>query len=103
MLTRVESFVSDNRSAILAGAAIAVAAGGAGYYLYSSKSRMPSGDAEKGLGKKKKTKSPKKKKVGEEDGPLLEEVVPKPKSGPTKKAPGMLCFSSSTIPSANKL
>lgn len=83
LLTRVESLVSDNRKAIIAGAAFAVAAGGVGYYLYASrKAGQPVADVEKASdGKKKKNK--KKKRVGEEDGPLLEERKPKSKPADT--------------------
>lgn len=84
LLTRVESLVSDNRKAIIAGAAFAVAAGGVGYYLYTARTASASlPDVEKGPEGKKKKKASKKKRVGEEGGPLLEERKPKSKPSDT--------------------
>ncbi|KAF8317411.1 ADP/ATP carrier receptor [Clavulina sp. PMI_390] len=84
LISRVESFVSDNKKAIVAGAAFAVAAGGVGYYLYTQQRKPGSGratsDLEKSGESKKKKKSQKKKKVGDDDGPILEERKPKPKA-----------------------
>lgn len=93
LLTRVESFVSDNRKAVIAGAAFAVAAGGVGYYLYASrKVGEPTADVEKASDGKKKKKN-KKKKVGEDDGPLLEERKPKSKPADTaSETSGTLLF-----------
>jgi import receptor subunit TOM70 len=83
LLQRVESFVSDNRKAIIAGAAFVFAAGGVGYYLYASRNATkPTHDLEKAPEGKKKKKS-KKKKVGADDGPILEERKPKSKPSAT--------------------
>jgi len=83
LLQRVESFVSDNRKVIVAGAALAVAAGGVGYYLYASRNAAkPIHDLEKAPEGKKKKKS-KKKKVGDDNGPILEERKPKLKPSDT--------------------
>ena len=73
LLQQVESFVSDNRKVIIAGAAFVVAAGGAGYYLYALRNATkPAHDLEKAPEGRKKKKN-KKKKVGDNDGPVLEE------------------------------
>jgi hypothetical protein len=78
LLQRIESFVSDNRKVILVGAAFVAAAGGVGYYLYASRdATKPRHDLEKAREGKKKRKN-KKKKVGEDDGPVLEERSPRP-------------------------
>lgn len=86
LITRAQSFISDNKQAILAGAAVAVAAGGVGYYLYSTRASLAasgtsSTDVEKGEkaseGGKKKKKSSSKKKKNHDDGPILEERKPK--------------------------
>lgn len=85
LLQRVESFVSDNRKVIIAGAAFAVAASGVGYYLYASRNAAkPTPDLEKAPNAKKKKGSKKKKVVGNSDGPILEER--KPKSTPADTA-----------------
>ena len=70
--------MSDNRKVIVAGAALVVAAGGVGYYLYASRNAAKAiPDLEKAPEGKKKKKS-KKKKVGDDNGPILEERKPKP-------------------------
>ncbi|KZT66949.1 TPR-like protein [Daedalea quercina L-15889] len=80
VVERVQSFVSENRRAVLIGTAAAVVAiGGVAYY--ASTSRGPGaggdGDAEKGERKKDKKKSKKRKTVKDKDGPILEERTPK--------------------------
>lgn len=83
LISRAQSFVSENRRAIIVGAAAAVAVGGAGYYLYSTRpgargrASSADGDAEKAISGKKKSKSSKKKKSKDKDGPILEERTPK--------------------------
>ena len=60
------------------GAALTVAAVGAGVYFASSSRGGGESDAEKADRKKKKSKSSKKKKtVKDTDGPILEEIAPK--------------------------
>ncbi|KAK7047742.1 TOM (translocase of outer membrane) complex component [Paramarasmius palmivorus] len=78
LVERVQSFVSENKRAILIGtAAAAIAAGGVAYYASSSRPAKKS-DIEKGDKKsKKKDKSKKKKSVNDPDGPILEERKPK--------------------------
>ena len=72
VLDRLQSFVSDNKRALLIGAAAAAVAAGAVVY-YASASQPGAGD-----GKRRKEKKAKKtKKVGEDDGPILEEREPK--------------------------
>ncbi|KAF8315550.1 mitochondrial outer membrane translocase receptor TOM70 [Cantharellus anzutake] len=89
LVSHAQSFVSENKKAVAVGVTVAViAAGATGYYLYTTKPRTR-GDssAEKGKsdtdsgkggvgGEKKKRKH--KSKVGEKDGPILEERTPKP-------------------------
>ena len=81
----METFVYENKKVIAVGAAAAViAAGAAGYYLYTSKPRdRPSvggtekeNDVEKGV----KGDVKKKKKKKSKDGPILEERTPKPQT-----------------------
>ncbi|TFK51523.1 ADP/ATP carrier receptor [Heliocybe sulcata] len=82
LVDRVQSFVAENRRAVLIGTAAAVvAAAGVAYYA-STSSRPPSaGDVEKGETKKKdkkKSKSSRKRKnAKDKDGPILEERKPK--------------------------
>ena len=64
---RVQSFVTENKRAILIGTALAVAVGGAA--LYASSSPKPPGDKKD---KKKKSGKPKPRDV--ESGPIIEEV-----------------------------
>lgn len=84
VVERVSDFVSENKRAVLIGAAITVAAiGGAAYYA-STSSRRPGDDVEKS-DKKEKGKERKKDKAGakkkkttkDKDGPILEERKPK--------------------------
>ncbi|KZV98929.1 ADP/ATP carrier receptor [Exidia glandulosa HHB12029] len=90
LVDRVTSFVADNKRAIVAGAAAAVAVGGVGYYLYTH--RGPGGpssspkdverndaapDEQAGTPAKKKSKGKKRKTTKEKDGPILEERKPK--------------------------
>lgn len=83
VVERVQNFVSENKKAVLIGAAVAVVAiGGAAYYASTSGS-----DEDKGARKKdkKKSKSSKKKKAAQDaDGPILEEIVPKASQGPSE-------------------
>ena len=79
VLDRVQSFVSEHKQAIIIGASVAIAVGGVAYYASTSSSRGPSGDLEGGTGKPRKKKSKKRKTVKDTDGPILEEVSPKPK------------------------
>jgi hypothetical protein len=69
LVERVQTFVSDNRRAVLLGAAAAVAVGGVAVYAASSSRSQARAQADK----KKKRKS-----QGRADGPLLEERTPKP-------------------------
>lgn len=87
-VTRVQSFISENKKAVIIGtAAVAVAIGGAAYYASSSRTRPDDDvDSEKGGERKKdkkKSKSKKKKSVKDKDGPLLEERKPKAGDSPT--------------------
>lgn len=86
LFARVQSFLAENKKAILIGtAATVVAIGGAAYYASSSRTvREDDVDSEKGEKRKekKKPKGKKKKSVKDKDGPLLEER--KPKAGDTK-------------------
>ncbi|KAI0804664.1 ADP/ATP carrier receptor [Irpex lacteus] len=79
VVERVQSWVSENKRVVIAGAVVAtVAIGGAAYY--ASSSRGGDGDrAERKKDKKKggKSSSKKKKNVSDSDGPLLEEISPK--------------------------
>jgi mitochondrial import receptor subunit TOM70 len=77
LIERVQSFVSENKRAIIIGtAAAAIAVGGVAYY--ASTSSRPAGrrDLEKGTKKDKKKSSKggkKKKSVKDPNGPILEE------------------------------
>ena len=72
VLDRLQSFVADNKRALLIGAAAAAVAAGAAVY-YASASQPGAGDS-----KRRKEKKPKKsKKFGEDGGPILEEREPK--------------------------
>lgn len=78
VVDRVSSFISENKKVVLVGAALTVAAVGAGVYFASTSRGSGEPDAEKAERKKKKSKSSKKKKtVKDTDGPILEEVKPK--------------------------
>ncbi|KAJ8496329.1 hypothetical protein ONZ45_g12497 [Pleurotus djamor] len=81
VVERVQSFLLDNKRAVLIGAAAALAVGGAAvYYASSSSDRGRLSDAERGEGKKDKKKHGKKKKSGKsssKDSPILEEKQPK--------------------------
>ncbi|KAI0942715.1 hypothetical protein AcW1_003272 [Taiwanofungus camphoratus] len=82
VVDRVQSFVSENKRAILIGTAAAlVAIGGVAYYASTSRGPGGEGDAEKGERKKDKKKtsksSKKRKSVKDKDGPILEERSPK--------------------------
>ncbi|KAF7290750.1 ADP/ATP carrier receptor [Mycena indigotica] len=79
LIDRVQSFVSENRTALLVGAAV-LAAGGAAYYASSSSSSSSSGAERKKKGSSKPTSGKKKpgaKSVKDADGPILEERKPK--------------------------
>jgi mitochondrial import receptor subunit TOM70 len=94
ILTRAERFVSENKRALLVGAAATVAVAGAGYYLYTTRPRESTsteGNAEKAQKKKNKKSSSKKKKSKDSDreGPILEEVAQKPEDKVTEIASGM--------------
>ena len=65
---RVQSFVTENKRAILIGTALAVAAGGVALYASTSSSPKPSRD------KKDKKKSGKSKPRDVESGPIIEEL-----------------------------
>jgi len=65
---RVQSFVTENKRAILIGAALAVAAGGAALYASASSPKAP-GDKKD---KRKKSGKPKHRDV--ESGPIIEEI-----------------------------
>jgi import receptor subunit TOM70 len=79
VLDRVQSFVSEHKQAIIIGASVAVAVGGVAYYASTSR-RPPPGDLEGGTTKSRsKKKSKKRKGVKDADGPILEEIEPKPK------------------------
>nr|GAT49152.1 ADP/ATP carrier receptor [Mycena chlorophos] len=75
LVDRVQSFVAENKTALLIGAGV-LAAGGAAYYVATAGSSSASTD------KKKKGSSGKKrsggKSVRDADGPILEERKPKP-------------------------
>lgn len=66
---RVQSFVTENRRAILVGAALAVAAGGVALYASASSSPKASGDR-----KDRKKKFVKPKPHDLESGPIIEEI-----------------------------
>ncbi|GJE95961.1 ADP/ATP carrier receptor [Phanerochaete sordida] len=76
VVERVQNFVSENKKAVLIGAAVAaVAIGGAAYYASTSASEQTSRKKDKKKSKSKKKKSP------SDDGPLLEEIKPKVEGG----------------------
>ncbi|KAJ3764197.1 ADP/ATP carrier receptor [Lentinula raphanica] len=87
LVDRVQTFVSENKQAILIGtAAAAIAVGGVAYYASTSSSSRRSSkttDAEKGEKGEKKDKKKKKKKgglgVNDAEGPILEERKTKAK------------------------
>jgi hypothetical protein len=66
---RVQSFVTENRRAILIGAALAVAAGGVAFYASASSSPSVSGDR-----RDRKKKFVKPKPHDPESGPIIEEI-----------------------------
>ncbi|KAG5636022.1 hypothetical protein H0H81_009373 [Sphagnurus paluster] len=82
LLERAQSFLSENKRAVLLGTAAALAVGGVAYYAAtSSRPRSELDDAEKGPKKDKKKggKGKKKKTVKDTEGPILEERErPKP-------------------------
>jgi mitochondrial import receptor subunit TOM70 len=86
LFTRLQTFLAENKRAVLIGtAATVVAIGGVAYYASSSRINHDDDiDSEKGEKKKDKRKSRGKKKKGvkDKDGPLLEER--KPKAGESK-------------------
>jgi len=65
---RVQSFVTENKRAILVGTALAVAAGGVALYASASSSPKASRD------KKDKKSSGKSKSRDVESGPIIEEI-----------------------------
>ncbi|TFK35789.1 mitochondrial outer membrane translocase receptor TOM70 [Crucibulum laeve] len=81
LVERVQDFVSENKRAVLLGAAAVIAVGGVAYYAASTSRGGVEGDVEKAERKEKKrsnkSKSKKKKTVKDDDGPLLEERKPK--------------------------
>lgn len=78
VVERVQSFVSENRRAVLIGTAAAlVAIGGVAYYASTSRGPGADGDSEKGEHKKDKKKGKKRKTMKDKDGPILEERSPK--------------------------
>ncbi|KAK7681841.1 hypothetical protein QCA50_015188 [Cerrena zonata] len=88
VVDRVSSFISENKKVVLVGAALTVAAVGAGVYFASTSRGSGEPDAEKADRKKKKSKSSKKKKtVKDTDGPILEEVKPKVEEIPEDDTP----------------
>lgn len=66
---RVQSFVTENKRAILIGTALAVAAGGVALYASTSSSPKASGDR-----KDRKKKSVKPTPYDAESGPIIEEI-----------------------------
>lgn len=95
LLSRAQHFVSENRRAIVFGAAAALAVTGAGYYLYTTRPGArgaPSsaeGEAEKATDKKKRKSSSKKKKNKDKDSPILEERTPPPSVETSSETGGM--------------
>ncbi|BEJ13692.1 hypothetical protein CspHIS471_0308660 [Cutaneotrichosporon sp. HIS471] len=97
LMIKAQRFFEENQKAILIGCGVAVAAG-AGYYLYSSQAKAgaapgpsssssSSTSAQAAASEKSTTSKSKKKKKGKKskfiegdgpDGPLLEEIKPKP-------------------------
>lgn len=83
VVDRVSSFVSENKKVVLVGAALTVAAVGAGVYFASTSRGGGDPDVERADRKKKKSKSSKKKKTAKDaDGPILEEVKQKVEEAP---------------------
>ena len=68
LVDRVQSFVTENKRAILVGTALVVAAGGVALYASASSSPKASRD------KKDKKKSGKPKPRDVESGPIIEEI-----------------------------
>lgn len=92
ILSRTQKFIEDNQKLLILGAAVAVSAG-AGYYLYNrtsdgkpgSSGSSSSSSTGAAAGAKKSKKNKKKKSNGDKglkgeglEGPLLEEIEPKP-------------------------
>ncbi|KAF8057562.1 ADP/ATP carrier receptor [Lyophyllum atratum] len=78
LFERAQTFVSENKRAVLLGTAAVLAVGGVAYYAATSSRPQGLGDVEKGGRKEKKNKksskgSKKKKTVKDADGPILEE------------------------------
>ncbi|GLB42705.1 putative tetratricopeptide repeat [Lyophyllum shimeji] len=78
LLERAQTFLSENKRAVLLGTAAALAVGGVAYYAATSSRPRGAGDVEKGARKEKKEKKSgkggkKKKTVKDVDGPILEE------------------------------
>ena len=69
LVDRVQSFVTENKRAILIGTALAVAVGGAALYASASSSPKPSGERRD---RRKKSGKPKPHDV--ESGPIIEEI-----------------------------
>jgi len=82
LVDRVQSFVTENKRAILIGTALAVAVGGAALYASASSSPKASGDKKE---KKKKSGKPKPRDV--ESGPVIEEIPVEDQ--PSKPSPFM--------------
>ncbi|KAJ7027553.1 hypothetical protein C8F04DRAFT_90544 [Mycena alexandri] len=76
IVDRVQAFVEEHKTAILIGAGVAVAVGGAAYYASTSAAseERDRRDRKKGL---KPPKISKRKSVRDPDGPILEERKPK--------------------------
>ena len=75
-IERAQTFLSENKRAVLLGTAAALAVGGVAYYAITSSRPHGQTDVEKVIRKEKKksSKSHKKKKtVKDPDGPILEE------------------------------
>ncbi|CAL1702609.1 unnamed protein product [Somion occarium] len=87
VVDRVSSFVSEHKKAVIVGAAVAVAAVGAGVYFASTSRGGGAPDAEKGERKKKKNKSKKRKAAKDADRPILEEIEPKVQEVPEDDTP----------------
>ncbi|KIN96739.1 hypothetical protein M404DRAFT_927158 [Pisolithus tinctorius Marx 270] len=77
-LDRLQDFVSENRRAILVcTAAAAVALGAAAYYASTTSPHRPGSGKDRQKDKRRdKSSSKKKKSVGDQDGPILEEIKP---------------------------
>ncbi|KAF8509489.1 ADP/ATP carrier receptor [Gautieria morchelliformis] len=91
LFTRLQTFLAENKRAVLIGtAATVVAIGGVAYYASTSRIiRDDDIDSEKGEKRKdkKKSKGKKKKSVKDKDGPLLEERKPKAGESKTSNCP----------------